>query len=93
MSWQADEETSIIIRAYCLANALEYEGAGKAGSVIGRLMGERADLRPFGKDVSPLVAKLVANANSLFEENGSDFIREELELIAPHLLEKKVKER
>jgi len=93
MSWQADEETSILIRAYCLANALEYEGAGKAGSVIGRLMGERADLRPFGKDVSPLVAGLVANANSLFEEKGSDFIRSELELIAPHLLEKKVKER
>ncbi len=93
MSWQADEETSILIRAYCLANALEYEGAGKAGSVIGRLMGERADLRPFGKDVSPLVAGLVANANSLFEEKGSDFIRDELELIAPHLLEKKVKER
>ena len=93
MSWQADEETSILIRAYCLANALEYEGAGKAGSVIGRLMGERADLRQFGKDVSPLVAGLVANANSLFEEKGSDFIRDELELIAPHLLEKKVKER
>lgn len=93
MSWQADEETSTLIRAYCLGNALEYEGAGKVGSVIGRLMGERADLRQFGKDVSPMVARLVADANSLFEEKGADFIREELESIAPHLLEKKVKER
>lgn len=93
MSWQADEETSILIRAYCLANAMEYEGAGKAGSVIGRLMAERADLRQFGKEVSPMVARLVADANSLFEKKGSDFIRDELESIAPHLLEKKVKER
>ena len=93
MTWQPDSETTNLIRAYCLQNALQYEGKGKAGSVIGRLMGERADLRAYGKEISPMVASLVDEANLKAGESGLESIREELRSLAPHLLEKQVKER
>ncbi len=41
--WDAD--TIATVRKYALQNAVEYDGAGQAGSVLGRLLGERADLR------------------------------------------------
>ena len=93
MTWQPDPETADLIRAYCLQNALQYEGNGKAGSVIGRLMGERTDLRAHGKEISPLVASLVEEANLKAVESGLESIREELHSLAPRLLEKQVKER
>ena len=93
MTWQPDSETADLIRAYCLQNALQYEGQGKAGSVIGRLMGERTDLRAHGKEISPMVASLVEEANMKAGESGLESIREELRSLAPHLLEKQVKER
>ena len=93
MDWTPDAETADIIRHYAIQNAIEYDGKGQAGSVIGRLMGERADLRQFGKFVSPIAAKAVAQANSLALDKGSDYLISILEKEAPHLLEKRVKER
>ena len=93
MSLQLDDESVELIRAYCLQNALQYEGKGKAGSVIGRLMAEREDLRKFGKEVAPLVAKLVNDANEMASKEGLDAVRNVIEELAPHLLEKQIKER
>ena len=40
-----DSEIKNIVRKYALQNAVEYNGAGQAGSVLGRILGERKDLR------------------------------------------------
>lgn len=93
MSLQLDAESIDLIRAYCLQNALQYEGKGQAGSVIGRLMAEREDLRKHGKEVAPLVAELVEMANVKAAEEGLEAVREEIEELAPHLLVKQTKER
>lgn len=93
MSWQPDEETLAEIRAFSLQNALEYEGKANPGSVIGRIMGARQDLRPHGSQVSPLIARAVADANKLANEEGLDAIRIILENEAPHLLEKREKQK
>jgi glutamyl-tRNA synthetase len=91
MSWSPDEATLAAFRHLALQNAIEYEGKAAPGSVIGRLMGSRADLRPHGKIISPLIAKAVAEANSMATEQGLDALRAILESEAPHLLEKREK--
>ena len=65
MTWEPDETTRNLIRHVALQNSLEYEGKGAIGSVIGRIMGMRADLRAHGKAVTGLVAQEVQAANKL----------------------------
>ena len=93
MEWQPDQVTLDLIRHLALQNSYQYDGKGQAGSVIGRIMGSRADLRPHGKHVAPLVAKEVAKANALAQSEGIEVVREILESEAPELLERKVKTR
>ena len=40
-----------------IQNAIEYSGKVAPGSVIGRIMSMRQDLRPHGKILSPLIAQ------------------------------------
>ncbi|MEL0267271.1 MAG: glutamate--tRNA ligase family protein, partial [Candidatus Poseidoniales archaeon] len=89
MTWQPDAETEALIRHVALQNALEYEGKAAMGSVIGRIMAMRGDLRQHGKAVTGRVAMQVNAANTMAAEQGLDAIREVLEVEAPHLLEKR----
>ena len=75
MSWSPDEATLNSFRHLAIQNAIEYEGKAAPGSVIGRLMGSRADLRPHGKIISPLIAKAVAEANAMAAREGLDALR------------------
>ena len=93
MEWEPNQETLSLIRHLALQNSLQYDGQGKAGSVISRIMGNNADLRQHGKEIAPLVAKEVAKANSIAASEGLDAIRAILESEAPEMLEKKVHER
>ena len=43
MKWDSDIE--FIVKKYSLQNSLEYNGKGKSGSVLGRILAERTDLR------------------------------------------------
>ena len=89
MDWQPDEETHDLIRHVAIQNALEYEGKAAVGSVIGRIMGMRDDLRQYGKIVTGLVAQQVNAANTMAAEQGLEAVRKVLEREAPHLLEKR----
>ena len=60
-----DSETIDTVRKYAMQNTLEYDGAGQSGSVLGRLLGERADLRPRAKDLKSLVEIEVEAANQM----------------------------
>ncbi len=91
MTWTPDEETLASFRHLALQNAIEYEGKAAPGSVIGRLMGSRSDLRQHGKIISPLIAKAVAEANKMASEQGVAALQKILETEAPHLLEKREK--
>ena len=91
MTWTPDEETLASFWHLALQNAIEYEGKAAPGSVIGRLMGTRSDLRPHGKIISPLIAKAVADANKMAAEQGIAALQAILEAEAPHLLEKREK--
>jgi glutamyl-tRNA synthetase len=93
MEWTPDDEVTDLIRHLALQNSLQYSGKGQAGSVISRIMGSRADLRPHGKHLAPLVAKAVVTANAMANTEGLEAIESILEAEAPHLLEKKVQTR
>ena len=92
MSWSPDAETQNLIWHLSLQNAFEYDGKGAAGSVIGRIMSTRADLRQYGGLISPLVAQSVVKANSLAQEKGMDYVESLLQQEAPHLLEGRQKQ-
>ena len=92
MDWTPDEPTDTMLWHMAIQNAIEYSGKANPGSVIGRIMGMRQDLRQYGKFLSPLIAKKVAQANNLAGEKGLDYLREILQNEAPHLLEEREKQ-
>ena len=89
MAWTPDEATQSMIRHVAIQNALEYEGKAAVGSVIGRIMAMREDLKQHGKAVTGLVAQEVNAANQMAKELGLEHLRQVLEVEAPALLEKR----
>jgi glutamyl-tRNA synthetase len=87
--WTPDDATKDLIRHVALQNAVEYEGKGAIGSVIGRIMAMREDLKQHGKAVTALVAAQVNQANDLASSDGLEALRTILQTEAPHLLEKR----
>jgi glutamyl-tRNA synthetase len=79
-------EVKQTVRKYALQNAIEYAGEGKSGSVLGRVLGERSDLRPNAKDLMILIDYEVEQANSLAKKMGLEVVRDELEGIDPEAL-------
>ena len=76
------------VRKYALQNAIEYDGKGKAGSVLGRVLAERSDLRPHAKKLMSLIDFEVGQANSLANQEGLEVVRTELEGIDPGALKR-----
>ena len=76
------EQTRELIEKYALQNAVKYKAAPKAGAVMGKLMGEHPALRSRAKEVSPLVAEVLAEV----ERSSPEEWQKRLEAIAPELL-------
>ena len=81
-----DSEIENIVRKYALQNAVEYNGAGQSGSVLGRILGERSDLRSRARELKELVDIEVENANYLAQNEGVEAVREILENTNPEAL-------
>ena len=90
---ELEPEVVTLLRKYALQNALEYDGQGQVGSVMGRVMGENPDLRSRAQELTGFIASQVAEANALAVEKGLEHIRSILEDESPDALVKKVKER
>ena len=84
--WSAEVATAV--RKFALQNALEYDGEGQAGSVLGRLLSERPELRPEAKRLMGIVSGEVERANAMAMDEGVDAVRAELERSAPDALER-----
>ena len=81
-----DSEIENIVRKYALQNAVEYDGAGQSGSVLGRILGERSDLRSRARELKQLVDTEVENANYLAQNEGIEVVRQILENTNPEAL-------
>ena len=79
-------EVPLVVRKYALQNSIEYNGDGQEGSVLGRVLSERQDLRSRAKSLLELVKLEVIRANKTFRELGSDEVVSELEAIDPGAL-------
>ena len=77
-----------IIKKYALQNALLHDGKANYKAVMGKIMAENPEYRKRAKELIPEVKKIVEEINSMSVEKQ----REELERIAPELLERKKKE-
>ena len=76
------------IRKYALQNAVEYNGSGKSGSVLGRLLSEFPELRGNAKDLVPIISMQVDEANMLANNHGLGHIREILKETNPEALKR-----
>ena len=74
------------VRKYALQNAVEYNGEGQAGSVLGRLLSEMKELRPKARELRGLVQLLVDEANEIASLEGVDAVRKLLEDTNPEAL-------
>ncbi len=83
------EDLEMVIRKFALQNALFYEGRAQKGAVLGKIMGERQDLRPRAKEVAAMVEEMLPAVNSM----PLDDIRAELEGLDPELTHRQVRER
>lgn len=83
------EDLTLTIRKYALDNARRYNGVPNTGAVVGRLVGERPELKQKLKELMPQISAVCDDVKLLqIEEQIS-----ELEKIAPDLLiEKKIVE-
>ncbi len=88
-----DLATVETVRKYAMQNTLEYNGQGQSGSVLGRLLGERADLRPHAKSLRSLVEKEVQAANQMAQNQGLESVRELLAASNPEALERQKQQK
>ena len=65
MAIENDLDLNKLIRKAALLNAVSHDGKAQAGALVGRLLGERADLRSRMKDLQVIINTIVAEVNSL----------------------------
>ncbi len=88
-----NSEVSQVVRKFALQNAIEYHGEGQSGSVLGRVLSEREDLRSKAKSLIPLVNSEVSRANLIAKEKGMEEVRFELESFAPEALDREKQQK
>ncbi|EQD26696.1 hypothetical protein B1B_19492 [mine drainage metagenome] len=59
------------IRKIALRNAYLHEGRADLGSVVNKIMGEYAEARAKGREVSALVSSVVKEINSRDKQKGN----------------------
>ena len=65
MSLENDIELRELIRKAALLNAVSHEGKAQAGALVGKVLGERQDLRSKVKELSAVINAVVNEVNSL----------------------------
>jgi glutamyl-tRNA synthetase len=93
MSWTPDSDLQGKIFYLAIQNSLQYEGKGQTSSVMGKVMGTFPEIRQYAKELTDIIKKSVDDANQLASIHGLTHLKEILEEKAPHLLERKVKEK
>ena len=65
MALENDPELKELIRKAALLNAVSHDGKAQAGAMVGKILGERADLRSKTKELSGIINSVVNEVNSL----------------------------
>ena len=65
MTLENDTELKELIRKAALLNAVSHDGKAQAGAMVGKILGERQDLRTKVKELSTIISTVVNEVNSL----------------------------
>jgi glutamyl-tRNA synthetase len=65
LALQNDTELKELIRKAALLNAVSHDGKAQAGAIVGKILGERQDLRTRAKELSNVISLLVDEVNKL----------------------------
>ncbi len=65
MALENDNELKELIQKAVLLNAVSHDGKAQAGAIVGKVLGERADLRSKVKELSSVIATVVNEVNRL----------------------------
>ena len=76
MTLENDKALKEIILKAALLNALQHDGKAQAGALMGRVIGERQDLKTQAKELSGLIGKVVSEVNSLSVEEQKRKVEE-----------------
>ncbi|MGA3059925.1 MAG: glutamate--tRNA ligase [Candidatus Bathyarchaeia archaeon] len=65
MTLETDTELKELIRKAALLNAVSHDGKAQAGAIVGKILGERQDLRTKVKELSSQISTIVTEVNNL----------------------------
>ncbi len=65
MTLENDNELRELIRKAALLNAVQHDGKAQAGAIIGKIIGEKQELKTRAKELTGLIGKVVNEVNSL----------------------------
>ena len=73
---QDNEELRELIRKNALLNAVQHGGKAQAGPIVGKLLGEKKELRSQAKELTLLINEILAEVNSLSAEEQKRIVAE-----------------
>ena len=74
MTLDNDLELAELVRKVALLNAMQHGGSAQAGAIIGKIIGERQELKTRVKELSGLISKIVNEVNSLSIEEQKETV-------------------
>jgi glutamyl-tRNA synthetase len=76
LTLENDKDLRELVRKAALLNALQHGGKAQAGALIGRIIGERHELKTKAKELSALINEVVNEVNSLSSEEQKRLVEE-----------------
>ncbi len=74
MTLKNDKELRELVRKAALLNALQHGGKAQAGAIIGKIIGEKQELKTRVKELSGLISEVVNEVNSLSIEEQKGIV-------------------
>ena len=76
MALENESDLRELIRKAALVNAVQHDGKAQAGPIVGKLLGEKAELRAKAKELTGLINNVLGEVNSLSVEEQRRIVEE-----------------
>lgn len=87
------DELRELAKAYALVNAVEHGGSAAVGPVMGKIMAEKPELRPYAREIVAIVREAVAEVNRLSLDEQKRLLEEKYSWILEKLSKPKEQEK
>src|SRR3989337_3874778 len=76
MMLQNDKELKELIRKTALLNAVQHDGKAQSGPIMGKILGEKQELRTKTKELSALINEVLSEVNNLSADEQKRIVEE-----------------